>query len=275
MTIGLVIKCKGGIVVASDSLSVWMNSSASKYVNKIRVIQSDYLQHPVVVTGAGTGAFIDKFIDRCQRKIELYCRGQRQERNDSEYRLDVVDFAEGLGEIVVSELYLEYVNQRVKALDIRELYGAYSLSLLVSGATHGGELRAFCIHQEGLSENIESYHTIGSGSSYAEFFLRDLSSEESCLSIMEACNLALHAVKAAEIMDRNVGGMAKIKILELKNTAVGKPYLSVSNFPHDEGRDRQALDEMIFLIRETGSRMRQVVKEQSFGNETQLQAEVS
>lgn len=274
MTICLVIKCKDAIVVAADSLSVSSGGSTSKYVNKIRVIQSGYLYHPVVVAGAGASAFIDKFIDRCQRGIESYCMQKRQNMSDSKYKVDIVDFAEELGESVVSNLYMEYVNNRAK-MGIKELDGVYNLGLLVSGATREGELRSFYIYEVGLSENIESYGTIGSGSSYANFFLRNLSSEESSLSVIDACNLALHTVKAAEIMDRNVGGMAKITVLERKNTAEGETSLIVSSFPHDEERDREALAEMVSLIKETGSRMRQVATKQPSGDQTPLEVEIS
>jgi 20S proteasome alpha/beta subunit len=275
MTICLVIKCKDALVVAADSLSVSSGGSTSKYVNKIRVIQSGYLHQPVVVAGAGASAFIDKFIDRCQRGIESYCMQKRQNNGDSKYKVDIVDFAEELGESVVSHLYMEYVNNRTKEMGIKELGTIYDLVLLVCGATREGELRAFYIFEVGLSENIESYGTIGSGSSYANFFLRNLSSEEPSLSVIDACNLALHTVKAAEIMDRNVGGMVKITVLERNKTAEGETSLSVSSFPHDEERDRQALDEMVSLIKETGSRMRQVATKQPSGDETPLEVEIS
>jgi 20S proteasome alpha/beta subunit len=172
MTIGLAIKCQNGIVLASDSLASAGNTS--KYAQKIHVINHECLLAPVIIVGAGSSAFIDKFIDRCQRgRIEYYCQVLRSALKNEKYMLDIVDFSEGVAESIVCDLYDHYVNNRSNIFG-NNVWSSYELQLLVAGATKDCEFRAFTVYHNGISENIETYGTIGSGAQYAEIFLREL-----------------------------------------------------------------------------------------------------
>jgi 20S proteasome alpha/beta subunit len=81
----------------------------------------------------------------------------------------------------------------------------FSLSLIVAGATRDKLLRAYVVYGDGLTEEIDSYGTIGSGAAYAELFLRFLVKEPEIRS-SDARGLAVYAVKGVELMDPNVGG---------------------------------------------------------------------
>lgn len=165
--------------------------------------------------------YVDKFLDRASRLgIELAARKYRR-------KLDVVHFCEGVAEPVVSALLKEY------GIDRLAFFGApiveYGLELLLAGVTTDRELRGYFVHQEGISEPLEQYGTIGSGAAYAELFLRYLLSEPQ-IEMKHAARLAVYAIKGVELMDPHVGGDTNVAII----TATKEGKLSINILPNDK-----------------------------------------
>jgi len=203
MTVGITILCKDGIVLAADSLATFSRGApVARYTNKVYELKHGDLLHPVAIVGAGMTAFIDKFVDRAKRD------GIAAASKSINRKLDIVDFVERVGETTVSFLFKEYALDRNKFFEVPVSH--FSLSLLIAGATRDGELRAYHIHSEGLSESISGYGTTGSGAPYAELFLHGFFPEPEKTSVKEAVRLGCYAIKGAEIMDINVGGNAKV-----------------------------------------------------------------
>jgi len=180
-----------------------------RYTNKISVVEHDELEHQIAMTGAGVTTYVDKFISRAKREtIHL-----AYEQNKSQ-KLDIVDFVERVCEPVVSILFKEY------EIDRNNFFNApvseFSLSLIVGGATRDGEVRAYFVHDDGLSEAVEEYGTIGSGAAYAELFLRQVISSPTTVTVDEAACLAVYAIKGVEIMDPYVGGDTRVRTLKMK-----------------------------------------------------------
>jgi len=249
MTVGIAIKCSDGLVVASDSKATFGRGvPVSKSVSKIHEIKHDGLEFPVVVMGAGMTAFVDKFLDRIRRDAISKANEKLAGK-----KLDIIDFTDRVCEPMASALFKEYCIDRMDLTG-----GHYSMGLIVAGATRDGELRAFFVHQDGLTESIPDYGTVGSGAAYAELFLRDVVSTHKQTTAQEAANLALHAVKGAEIMDPNVGGRAKVVILSCVDAKAGdktKKTLKIEHFNGSDYTDKRAAKKMASILREMRHQM--------------------
>jgi 20S proteasome alpha/beta subunit len=266
MTVGIAIKCVDGLVVASDSLATFGRGvPVSKSIAKIHKIEHDGLEHPVVVLGAGGTAFVDKFLDRIRRN------GITNASFQLGTKLDVIDFAERVCEPTVTALFKEY------AIDRRAFLGMpsdYSIGLIVAGATRDGNLRAFHIHHDGLSENIPDYGTVGTGAAYAELFLREIVDEQGQTRVKDAQSLAVYSVKGAEIMDPNVGGKGHLMVLSVQRPTpsmmVGaNPPIDPSKFDlkietvmDSDDVDSVAKERIKEILRDMGRQMRTLIKEE-------------
>lgn len=265
MTVGIAIKCSNGLVVASDSRATFGRGvPVSKSIAKIHVLEHDQLEFPVVVMGAGITAFVDKFLDRTRRDA-ITKAAEKLEKSSVKRKLDIIDFADRVCEPMATALFKEYSIDRLELTGI----GHYSFGLIVAGATHDGSLRAFFVHQDGITENIPDYGTIGSGAAYAELFLRELVNKDGPTT-EEAANLAVYAVKGAEIMDPNVGGLAKVMILsisESKRDDKTDRKLNIKPFPNSQSLDRRALKKMDSILREMSKQMRTIQKKGKYAND--------
>lgn len=207
MTVGIGIKCSDGIVLACDSLATMSRGvPVMRYDNKIQIIEHDKLEFPIIATSAGMTTFSDKFRERAQRQaIEDGCREAKKDK------LDVVDFCELVCEPVVAGLLKEYLYDRSKFLGT---VADYSLNIIIAGATRDGELRAYHVFSDGLTESIEHYGTIGSGAAYAELYLRYLIANPNP-NITLASRLAVYAIKGVELMDPFVAGDTNIMTVKM------------------------------------------------------------
>jgi 20S proteasome alpha/beta subunit len=268
MTVGIAIKCVDGLVVASDSLATFGRGvPVSKSIAKIHKIEHEGLEHPVVVLGAGGTAFVDKFLDRIRRNGIANASFQM-----GGSKLDVIDFAERVCEPTVTALFKEY------AIDRRAFLGMpsdYSIGLIVAGATRDGNLRAFHIHHDGLSENIPDYGTVGTGAAYAELFLREIVDEQGQTRVKDAQSLAVYSVKGAEIMDPNVGGKAHLMVLSVQrptpsmNVGANPAPIDPANFTlkietvmDSDEVDSMAKERIKEILRDMGRQMRTLIKEE-------------
>lgn len=251
MTVGVVIKCSEGIVLACDSLSTFGRGvSVSKYHKKIHVLERKELAFPVAIIGAGSTAYVDKFLYRMNRG-GLENASMRFKRP-----LDIIDFAEGVCENLVTILFKEYELDRRRFLETP--VPPFNLMLIIAGLTHSGNLRAFIAYPDGLTENIDQYGTIGSGAAYAELFLRDLGFIEEEIDLIDAAGLAVYACQGAAIMDPSVGGAMNALVMRL-----GENGILVEPFVDAEELGRKAKQEIYGLLRDMGLKMRSLVKGES------------
>ncbi|HTQ76760.1 MAG TPA: hypothetical protein VMI15_01930, partial [Burkholderiales bacterium] len=155
MTVGVAIRAKDGIVIASDSLTTFGRGvPVARHTNKVYILNHADLEYPVALAGAGMTTYVDKFVDRAKRS------GITSARNSLKRKLDIVDFVEQVCEPSVAVLMKEYLFDRNRFFG--SPMGEYDLAMLVGGATRDKEMRAYTIHDSGLSESIEGYGTIGS-----------------------------------------------------------------------------------------------------------------
>lgn len=246
MTVGITIKCQDGIVLACDSLTTFSRGvPVKRFSNKVYLIEHDGLLHPVAIIAAGMYAFIDKFIDTAKREAiaDAYKNFKR--------KLDIVDFSQ-MCEPLVGALFKEYAVERNK------FFGApvsdFSLSIIIAGVTADGELRAFFVHPQGLTENIADYGTIGSGAAYAELFLKSLVYDLDQVSTDEAACLSVYAIKGVEIMDHHVGGKTNVMILRVKDGNLVTEHLTP-----DQVSDK-AKDEIEDVLRQMGNNLRELIE---------------
>ncbi len=209
MTVVVGIKCKDGMVVASDSLTTFgRGSPVLRYSNKVRVIEHEGLLHPVVVGAAGYTVYFDKFVSRAKRHVIAL---QHEKLNR---KLDIIDFCERVCEPIVAALLKEYHFDRNQFFGVPT--SEFGLSMIVAGATKEGEIIPYTAYGDGLTEPLDQYGTIGSGAAYAELFLRYLLTEKQ-LDAAKALRLAIYAIKGVELIDPNVGGTTSVKLLKMQN----------------------------------------------------------
>lgn len=234
MTVGIGIKCSSGIVLACDSLTTFGRGvPVLRYNNKVDVFRHDKLENDVAVISAGMTTYFDKFRDRACRQVIKAAFDQNKRK------LDIVDFSQDVCEPIMTALLKEYAIDRLKFLGAPIV--EFSLSLIIAGATHDNELRAYFVHTEGVSEPIEHYGTIGSGAAYAELFLRFLLVEPE-ITVGRAGELAIYAVKGVELIDPNVGGDANVQIITLKNGKMNIADLPQDNRPKEP---REKMEEVL------------------------------
>lgn len=249
MTVGVVIHCKEGIVMASDSLATFSRGvPVTRNTNKLHVIRHSDLLHPVALVGAGKGAFIDKFVDRARRD------GISHASKVIQSRLDIVDFVECVGESICSNLFKEYMIERSQFFGGR--FTEYDLSLIVAGATRDGEMRCYHIHSPGLAESIQGYGTIGSGAAYAELFLHGFLPEPDTVRIDDAVELACYTIKGAEIMDPHVGGDTKLCKLVMSGDQL------IADYVHQKSVPQSAKDKMEMVLKSIGDKLKEIVSDE-------------
>jgi 20S proteasome alpha/beta subunit len=248
MTVGIAIKCKDGIVVAGDSLTTFSRGVPIKrYSNKVYIIEHECLRFPVAVVGAGISAYIDKFVDEAKRDAI-----PNAFKDAGEQPIDIIDFCNHIGEPLVAALFKKYYIERNRFFGAP--IGDFSLYVIVAGATRDGELRAFILYPDGVTENIPDYGTIGSGAGYAELFLRNLLSNLKDLKATDGAKLSVYAIKGVEIMDPNVGGDTNVLILRFID---GK--LEIEGFPSQEISDA-AWEKMKTVLAKMGDNMQKLIK---------------
>ncbi len=252
MTVCVALCCKDGLVMGSDSLTTFgRGAPVSRYTNKVHVIKHTDLAHDVCVAGAGASTFIDKFIDRAKREaIGTAFKAVKR-------KLDIRDFVERVCEPVVSILLKEY------ALDRASFFGTpmteFSLGMLVGGAATDSkgdleELRAYTVYQEGISEIVDGYGTIGSGAAYAELFLHGFAPEPHNIPLKDGINLLSYTIKGVEIMDPNVGGESSICTL----TLAGKKF-SIDRV-QQRALPKNSKETMEKVLKKIGADMRKIVR---------------
>lgn len=246
MTVGLAIRCSDGVVVATDSLATMGRGvPVARYTNKVHIIEHDALASPVALVGAGMTAFVNKLLERSEKALDDHS-------SSGEPQLDISDFSEQICESIVAFLFKEYVIDRYAFFG--SVVGDFSMSIMVAGARRDGEFRAYYVHQDGVSEAIDSYGTIGSGAAYAELFLRDLLPDRPQVTVDEAGSLAVYAIKGVEIMDPYVGGDTQLRKLYATSKGIRVGTFAKSKLP------KKAKSQMERLLNKMGADMRSLLK---------------
>ena len=247
MTVGIVVKCLDGIVVACDSLATFARGvPVARYTNKVHIVEHDGLVHPVAMIGAGTTAFVDKFLNRADGAMTRLSEGEDFEK------FDIDGFAERVCETITSFLFKEYLLDRAQFFG-RDM-GEFSFSLIIAGATEDGRLKAYFVRSSGLTEAIADCGTIGSGAAYAELFLRQLIPDLARIGVREGACLASYAVKGVEIMDPYVGGETNICTLTMDDN-----HLRIKRFPKSQ-MPKKARPAMEKVLGDMAKSMRSLVK---------------
>ena len=242
MTVGIVVKCRDGIVIACDSLATSQRGvPVARYTNKVRIIEHDRLEFPIAVTGASSGAFVDKFLNRADDYMSAAPQKWGQ--------FDIDDFAERVCESVCSYLLKEYVIDRHQFFGV-DVGNVYSLTLIIAGATSNRDLRAYFAHSIGLTEAINDCGTIGSGSAYAELFLRQSIPDFANTTTEQTACLVTYAIKGVDLMDPFVGGKTNVSVLKM-----AEDELLIDEFP-EEKMPKNAQQEMEEILERMTSDMR-------------------
>lgn len=246
MTVGIVIKCKDGVVLACDSLATFARGvPVSRYTNKVHTIQHDALKNPVAMIGAGETTFIDKFLSQADRMMTFEAK-----KKDFK-KLDIEEFAERICEPNTAILFKEYIIDRYKFFGTR--IGEYDLSIIIAGAKHDGDLRAYFVYGNGLTEAIADCGTIGSGAAYAELFLRQIIPDLPQITVEDTACLATYAIKGVGIMDPYVGGKTNTSILKM-----ARNELKIKSFPKSK-MPKRAEQKMEKVLKQMGDNMRSLV----------------
>ena len=157
MTIIVGLEAKDGVVVASDSQAgTWRGVDVKRLdYTKIHCFDIDSRFH-VVLTGAGSGAFLTKAADKFRDK----CRVEHP---------NTIDEASDLAEDVITELVKRYIVDRAKQLGYVEGHEQPPLPrrpgpqlqiddlqiiLMLGIAGAGYEKAIYIIHSQGVAERI-------------------------------------------------------------------------------------------------------------------------
>jgi 20S proteasome alpha/beta subunit len=198
----------------------------------------------VAIASAGTLAYYDKFKSRAERDaIEAAAK-------QIGHKLDIIDFCTAVCEPVVTGLIREYEIERARALG----YGLFNLDLtmIVGGATRNGEIQAYFVHPNGLTEPVYHYGTIGSGASYAELFLRYLLSEKKKINCARGAALAVYAIKGVELIDPHVGGQPSVRMLRAASNKLQVEDCSIGDL-------KKAKEKMEKVLKKFGSDIESLV----------------
>jgi len=196
MTLGIGIKCKDGVVIASDSQVEFGRGVSIKRLNANKIYK---INDRLAVVGSGKMASIDKAIDTISKSIK-----ERERREGRELGLDeLVDIIEK----TMTALHKEYNIDRSEFLGRTE-EDFFDATLVAGGMSEVGEPILFLAHPDGLVEGKSDYGTIGMGAAFAELLLKNFPIPD--IEAEEAVRVALYIIKEVEEVNPDVGGPINI-----------------------------------------------------------------
>ncbi len=242
MTLCVAVKCKDGILLGCDSKTVYGRGvPISRETNKIHILQIEgAIKNQIAIMGAGTIAFIDKFI-RMFRGGNIKELANKVERQ----MLTLSEIINKVAEPIASVIYDEYVKERKI---IREA----PFDMIVSGFEAENEPDAFILYGDGLAEPIYDFGTIGSGAAYAELFLRHLLPPSNDRVIENVIEPVCYTIRLVETIDPYVGG--KINLAKVTSNGIEDISNSAVSLPKD--RAERALQSAMNKLKEFLNRKR-------------------
>jgi len=217
MTLILGIICKDGLVMASDTQSEFERGSPVKRINteKLRI-----LNNKIVIGGAGINALIDKAIRKIEEEYNLMLQNGYDDLRiliEGEENTPEKEKTINGAEYIISEIHKIYNVQRPTFI-----YGSPTAEesldfyLMIGGFSYFNGIKKpdlYILYENGISEPMKDYATIGSGSAYAEYLLEKY--YDNNITTDQAIKLAIFTISEAQKMDPNVGG--KINIIKITN----------------------------------------------------------
>ena len=190
------------------------------------------MRKKAALVGAGTVAFIDKFL-RMFINTDLV-KIANEDLNKSE--LSLSEALSKVAEPLASTLRDEYVERRKIA--------EYTYDLIIAGFESAEKVDAFTLYGTGLAEPIDDFSAIGSGAAYAELFLRYLLPSERKLEnvIKPVC----YTIRLVGTIDPFVGG--KLNLVSVTSRDIED--ISQSAVELSELRAREALKSIMEGLKE-------------------------
>lgn len=215
MTIIVGIVCKDGLVMAADSQAESFRGVKVKRLDYHKITtfpQTGDLF--VVVSGAGTGAFISKATDTLKEKYESTKITRPGELSD-------------IAEEVMTLMQKRYVVEKMDKLGLsknahnhnrlRKVQVDFELNfiLMVGCITKSGEQpNVYTVGTDGVSERGEKFASVGSGSAYAEYLLTKMYRED--ITTEQGKQLAVFIIEEVKRIDPGCGGPTQVIILNKK-----------------------------------------------------------
>ncbi|MHC1585721.1 MAG: Ntn hydrolase family protein [Candidatus Syntropharchaeia archaeon] len=238
MTLGIVVECEDGLLLACDSRTVYGRGvPVQRETNKIFILKKERLQkEQIAVIGAGTVAFMDKFI-RMLRDTNLVEIAEEIAEN---HILSISELVNKVAEPAAHILYEEYVERRKLK---EELF-----SLILAGFEPNGNPDAFILYDVGLAEPFSDFGTIGSGAAYAELFLRNLLPSKR--KINDVIKPVCYTIRLVSTMDPYVGGRINLALVNEQGiTNISNKTVEISDDIAKESL-KQAMEDLRRYINE-------------------------
>ena len=207
VTVVIGIRCKNGLVVASDSQVEYFRGVQVKKLNANKIYGFNVANGSFFIGGAGKVADIEKLVAYVYRLLEETSRGGALTLEDIYVTL----------EKAVTYLHKEYNIERLRYLgynvspDDAPFFNPLAIIAGVLTIDNEHEFLMNLIHPTGLVEPITDYATIGSGAAYAELLLKNLYNND--LAVMNAIPIAIYVIEEVKSIDPSVGGDTQVAFI--------------------------------------------------------------
>ncbi|MGC9193578.1 MAG: hypothetical protein ACP5FQ_06740 [Thermoplasmata archaeon] len=231
MTVIIGIKCKDGVIMASDSQTEFERGSPVKRINAFKM---QILGDKIAIGGAGMMALIDKTVSKIN---DYYNSIVSKGYNGLSSLIEGTDENAQGAEYIVSTIHKTYNVERPnyiyggsrpdEVFDFYLMLGGMSLN----SETGGSKPDLYILYENGIAEPEQDYATIGSGAPYAEYLLSKYYSNS--IELDGAIKLAIFVISEVQKMDPNVGGKIKViriddqKAKRIDEAEINQKYLEI------------------------------------------------
>jgi len=203
-TVIIGIRCKNGIVIASDSQIEYYRGVSVKKMNANKIYQFTVGNGIFFIGGAGRVADIEKLVTFVWQSLDEISKREPL----------TMENVYGCIEQTVTDLHKEYNIERMRYLGYNvnpfetPFFDPMVILADVLRSNQDCEFLLNIIHPTGLVEPVSDYATVGSGAAYAELLLKNLYSSE--LSVDVAVPIAIYVVEEVKSIDPSVGGDTQV-----------------------------------------------------------------
>jgi len=203
MTIIIGLKCKEGVVIASDSQQEFERGVQVKRLNTMKI--HTIIDNKFALAGAGDYGHVEKAIYLIEEGLHEVFVKKRVAYLDEDECIDIIEKT-----MTFANKY--YNIDRSKFLADPDEKNYFDPILIVGFIQSGdGKNKSACLlisHPDGLVERIPDYATAGSGAAYAELLLKNYYSYD--LTLKEIIPLAVHTIQEVKSIDPSCGGGANL-----------------------------------------------------------------